>query len=61
MSLLPLEFHPEAADETVAAYHWYATRSPAAAARFLEEIDGAMARVRADPTRVEKSLNPIEY
>ena len=44
-----VEFHPRAIEEARAARRWYATRSDAAADRFLIELDRAMRRVATVP------------
>jgi plasmid stabilization system protein ParE len=43
------DFHPAASDEAEEAYGRYAERSTIAAARFLEELDSAIARIQAYP------------
>src|SRR5678809_549509 len=45
-----VSFHPEAVAESAAAHDWYRERSPRAAARFLAEIDRAIARILERPT-----------
>ncbi len=45
MTPVPLEFHPRAIEEARAARRWYARRSPAAAGRFLAELDRAMEQI----------------
>jgi plasmid stabilization system protein ParE len=47
--MMRLEFHPAASDEVEAAHRWYAERSPIAAARFLEELDAAVADIQTRP------------
>jgi len=46
---LVLEFHPAASDQAETAHDWYAERSTIAAARFLEELDVAVADIQARP------------
>jgi plasmid stabilization system protein ParE len=46
---LALEFHPAASDEAETAHDWYAERSAIAAARFLAELDVAVAHIQAQP------------
>jgi plasmid stabilization system protein ParE len=46
---LPIEFHPDADDEAVAAHRWYKEQSQRAAARFLEELDRAIDRIESNP------------
>jgi plasmid stabilization system protein ParE len=48
---LPIEFHPAAAAEAVAARAWYAERISIAAAAFLAEIDLAGDRIAEAPHR----------
>jgi plasmid stabilization system protein ParE len=45
----PLQIHPSALDEAEAAAIWYAERSPRAAIRFVNELEGAMARISERP------------
>jgi plasmid stabilization system protein ParE len=47
----PLEIHPAALEELIAATTWYRERSPIAAARFAAEIDRSMELVIASPDR----------
>jgi|SRR6516165_10383480 plasmid stabilization system protein ParE len=49
MSPVSLDFHPRAVAEARAAWRWYARRSPATAARFLSQLDHAMAQIAAGP------------
>lgn len=44
-----LRFHRLATREMRAAHDWYRRRSAATAARFLQAIDVAVARIRRDP------------
>lgn len=44
-----VEFHPQADEEAVSAYYWYAERSATAADRFSEELDAAVARIQSNP------------
>ena len=43
--------HPEARREYRAAVGWYQGRSPAAARRFVAEVERMVAQVRANPER----------
>jgi plasmid stabilization system protein ParE len=45
----PVEFHPEAIAEAVAAANWYRERSPRAGEAFLFEIDHAVDRIAEAP------------
>ncbi len=49
MNRLEIVFHPSADEEAVAAYRWYAERSPTAAQRFRDELDVALARIQRAP------------
>lgn len=49
MSLPEILFHPAADEEAIAAHHWYRSRSVTAAARFLNELDDALQRIRESP------------
>jgi len=49
MKPLPVEFHPDAEREAVAARQWYAERSESAAAAFVAELDAAVDRVSRLP------------
>jgi plasmid stabilization system protein ParE len=51
MSRKPLEIHPAAVEELIAATAWYRERSPAAAARFAAEIGRSIELVIASPHR----------
>ncbi|MGH7251628.1 MAG: type II toxin-antitoxin system RelE/ParE family toxin [Nitrospiraceae bacterium] len=51
MSLLPLEFHPDAVAEAHAAGEWYKQRSEAAGAAFLAELDHAVELISRSPRR----------
>jgi toxin ParE1/3/4 len=48
---LPLDFHPQAAEELEAAFDWYAERSRAAAVAFVDEVDDALQKIAAEPDR----------
>lgn len=41
----------QAKAEIAAAFEWYIRRSPTAAARFLHEVDAALARIEESPER----------
>ena len=45
------EFHPEALEEYDEAAHWYETRDPILALRFVGEIEDAIHRVLDAPDR----------
>jgi plasmid stabilization system protein ParE len=47
----PLELHPAAVAEGEEAAAWYAERDPRVAARFMEELDAALARIAEAPHR----------
>lgn len=51
MSGKPLEFHPEAEREYLAALAWYLERSPAAAIGFESAFDRAISKIREAPDR----------
>jgi plasmid stabilization system protein ParE len=51
MSSKPLEFHPEAEQEYLAALAWYLERSPAAATGFEGAFDRAIGKIREAPDR----------
>ncbi len=57
MNPLDLDIHPRAASEARAARRWYAQRSPSAAARFVVELDHAIAQVTAAPQQWPKYLH----
>ena len=57
MALLPIEFHPEAIAEAHEAREWYAERSEAAAARFMDELDVAIDAIQRSPERMAKYLH----
>jgi plasmid stabilization system protein ParE len=44
-----VKLFPEAEAEVIANERWYARRSPSAAAAFIAEIDGALARIGESP------------
>jgi plasmid stabilization system protein ParE len=44
-----VEFHPDARDELLAAYHWYRERNPVVARRFLHEIEGLLNTISETP------------
>ena len=46
-----LEFHPAAAAELKQAAVWYRDRSPVAARSLLVELESALARILASPSR----------
>lgn len=46
----PTWLHPEAIAEARAARHWYESRSAAAAAAFMAELDVAIERIEEAPT-----------
>lgn len=48
---VPVEFHPEAADEAVEAQHRYAEQSEKAAERFLAEMQRALEKIAEFPDR----------
>lgn len=50
----PHRFHPEADEEYAAAAAYYATISLALGGRFYDEIERAIAAVRAAPTRFRR-------
>lgn len=45
------EFHKEALEEYGEAAKWYDSREPQLALRFVDEVEGAIRRVLAAPTR----------
>ena len=45
MSVPEPVFHPQAAEEARAAYHWYRERSDQAATAFMDELDRAVEQV----------------
>jgi len=47
----PLEFHPEAEQEYLAALAWYQKRSPSAAIRFESAFEQAISKIRDNPHR----------
>jgi plasmid stabilization system protein ParE len=49
MGPYPVEFDPRAIAEAREARLWYAARSPLAAARFMAELDQAVARASTAP------------
>jgi toxin ParE1/3/4 len=49
MSRLSLEYHPLARFDAIEAYDWYAERSQAAAAAFLDALDRAGAAIQRSP------------
>jgi plasmid stabilization system protein ParE len=49
MASLPLEFHPEARLEAIAAYDWYAERSLEAANAFQDELQDAGRAIQTHP------------
>jgi plasmid stabilization system protein ParE len=51
LSSKPLNFDSDAIEEAREAYQWYLDRSPAAAGRFLLELESALAAIQADPSR----------
>ena len=51
MSFPSVEFHPEAEDEIVSAFEWYAERSETAAATFVSHLEDAMDLVVESPRR----------
>jgi toxin ParE1/3/4 len=51
MAALPVEIHADALEETREARRWYAQRSPAAALRFLGELDTAIDAIAQHPDR----------
>lgn len=57
MSLLPIEFHPEAIVEAREARDWYAERSEAAAERFMDELDVAIGAIQRSPERMAPYLH----
>jgi toxin ParE1/3/4 len=48
---VPVGFHPEAIEESVAAERWYRERSSAAAEAFVAEIDRAVELIGEAPER----------
>jgi plasmid stabilization system protein ParE len=48
---VPVELHPEAIDEAVAARRWYAERSSPAAQGFQAELDRAVLEIGEAPSR----------
>ena len=44
-------FHPAAIEEAEAAARWYRQRSPRAAARFVDELNQVIERIREAPSR----------
>jgi len=51
MKALPIEVLPEAIEEAREARSWYAERSPAAARRFVAELDRAIEQNSQTPLR----------
>ena len=51
MDKLPLEFHPDARSEAIAAFDWYGERSPSAAQAFYEELQNAGNAIQHTPER----------
>lgn len=49
MPELPLEFHPEAREEAIEAYDWYAQRSQSAADAFWDELQDAGKAIQKSP------------
>jgi plasmid stabilization system protein ParE len=49
MPNLRFEYHPEAVDEAIEAYNWYADRDERAADGFLEELRRARQTVSEQP------------
>jgi len=47
--LKPLAFHPEARQDIIGAYEWYAAQSQQAADRFFEELLPALDRIQEWP------------
>jgi toxin ParE1/3/4 len=47
----PVEFHPEAVEESEAALRWYRERSERAARAFLREIERAVAAISQTPNQ----------
>lgn len=62
MARLPIELHPEAVAEAHAAYARYFQSSPAAAERFLAELDQAIDKISEYPQKwAGHSLNTRRY
>ena len=57
MATRPVEFHPDAVDEAVAAREWYQARNLSAAAAFLEETDRAIERIAEAPQRFPQHVH----
>lgn len=51
VSLMRIDFHPDATAELESNSDWYAERSPCAARDFLVAIDVAMTSIADDPAR----------
>ena len=51
MDRLPVETHPDAAEEAEMAVEWYAERSIGAALRFVDELTAAVATIAEAPFR----------
>lgn len=51
MVRLPLQFYPEARNEALEAYDWYARRSHKAAKMFYAELQDAGRPIQHDPER----------
>jgi plasmid stabilization system protein ParE len=51
MAKLPVEFHPEARAEYLAALSWYRERSPMAARNFEAALSRSVQQIRAAPER----------
>jgi plasmid stabilization system protein ParE len=49
MARLPLQFHPDARIDALAAYDWYAARSQNAADSFQEELENAGNAIQRSP------------
>lgn len=51
MTVKQLSLHPAAVEEAEAAARWYRERSPRAAARFVDEIEQVIDKLRKAPGR----------
>lgn len=47
----PLDFHPAVRDEIDNAHDWYEQRRPGLGSDFLNELQGVLAKITANPAR----------
>lgn len=57
----PLAFLDDAVAEGRHAWEWYAERSPAAAQRFQEALEGGWDEIHSDPARWPRYLHGTQY